>query len=116
MSFYRYGDYVVYDPGYCEPEIGRYVRSNAAGSAYVCYSDGCTAACTEASLLRPATDEEIAGASPHIGHHRFDAYCPDYDESCCSFCVHAEDRAYPHYAVFFNGGMQGDNWAYGEEA
>ena len=62
MSFYRYGDYVVHDPGYCESEIGRYVRSNSAGSAYVCYNDGCTAACAEASLLRPATDEEIAGA------------------------------------------------------
>lgn len=114
MSDYEFGDYVVYDPGYCEPEIGRYVRSNAAGSAYVCYHDGCTAACTEASMLRPATDEEIAGASPHIGYHRFDQKCPDYDGSCCSYCEHALNH--PHYQVFFNGGLQGDNWAYEEVA
>lgn len=110
MSDYEYGDYVVYDPGYCEPEIGRYVRSNAAGSAYVCYHDGCT----EARLLRPATDEEIAGASPHIGYHRFDQECPDYDGSCCSYCEHALNHS--HYPVFFNGGLQGDNWAYEEAA
>ena len=109
MNYYRYGDYVAYDPGYCEPQVGRYVRSNAAGGAYVCYHDGCTAACTESSLLRHATESEISEASPHIGHHRFDAVCPDYNEECCSFCVHAEDRAYPHYAVLFNGGVQGES-------
>ena len=116
MNVFRYGDYVVYGPGYCEPEIGRYVSGNAAGNAFVCYHDGCTAACTEASLLRPATAEEIAEASPHIGHHRFDAECPEYDAECCSHCVHAHDGAYPHYAVYFNGGVQGDNWAYEEDA
>lgn len=89
---FGYGDYVVYDPGYCEPEIGRYACENAAGSAYVCYHDGCTAACTEEDLLRPATDEEIAGASESIGHHRFDEECPDYDDECCGHCIHAGRR------------------------
>ena len=111
MIKYRYGDYVAYDPGWREPEIGRVTRARG-DVVFVCYSDGCTAACTEASMLRPATDEEIAGVSPHIGYHRFDQECPDYDGSCCSYCEHA--LGHPHYPVFFNGGLQGDNWAYEE--
>ncbi|MCI6843822.1 MAG: hypothetical protein MR874_03560 [Coriobacteriaceae bacterium] len=84
----RYGDYVVYDPGRREPEVGRFVSHDAAGSAYVCYHDGCTAARTPGRLLRPATESEAAGASPRIGFHRFDAECPSYDPGCCMGCVH----------------------------
>lgn len=93
MTEYRYGDYVVYDPGYKEPEIGRVTRQGAYGNWFVCYHEGCTAACTPADMLRPATKREVLGASPRIGYHRFDAECPDCDEMACGMCMHAgKDR------------------------
>lgn len=47
-----------------------------------------TAALTPRECLRPATAEEAARAVPGIGHHRFDAECPDYDRDVCMRCVH----------------------------
>lgn len=88
IAYYAYGDYVMFDPGYCEPEIGRITGPSANGNWFVCYHDGCTASSTPADMLRPATDDEIAKASPHIGHHRFDADCPDYIPEACSMCIH----------------------------
>lgn len=87
MGEYAYGDYVVYYPGYREPETGRVTGKTTSGWR-VCYHDGCTAASTPAEMLRPATDDEIADASPRLGHHRFDAECPDFDPDCCFGCVH----------------------------
>lgn len=88
MTEYGYGDYVAYDPGYKEPEIGRVTRQGANGGWYVCYHDGCTAACTPEEMLRPATEEEIAKAMPDLGHHRFDESCPEYDPDACVGCRH----------------------------
>lgn len=81
---YGFGDWVIYDPGY-KCEIGR-VTECGETSAFVCYTQGCTAASTPLELLRPATDEEIAAASPGIGFHRFDATCPNRDDRCCQGC------------------------------
>ena len=46
-SFFR-GDWVVYDPGYKEPEIGRVwsVRIDGSDAVFVCYHHGCTPAAT----------------------------------------------------------------------
>ena len=45
METYSFGDWVVYDPGYKDPEIGR-VTEDKGESAFVCYHAGCTAAST----------------------------------------------------------------------
>ena len=91
MSEYGYGDYVVYDPGYKPAEVGRVVR-RGRGGWFVCYHEGCTAALTPDEFLRPAAAEEAARAVPGIGHHRFDAECPDYDRNVCVGCVHDRRR------------------------
>lgn len=75
METYRFGDWVVYDPGYKDPEIGR-VTKDKGESAYVCYDAGCTAASTSKRSLRRATDAEILAAPNGIGYHRFDPWCP----------------------------------------
>lgn len=81
---YEFGEWVVYDPGY-KKEIGRVTECGEC-SAFVCYTQGCTAALTPLEHLRPATDEEIANAPVGIGFHRFDARCPNRDEECCYMC------------------------------
>ncbi len=79
------GDYVVYD----NRQVGR-VASVRADTCFVCYSTGCTAASTPASLLTHATAEEAARAEAKhgpLGHHRFDPACPDYDDAvCAAYC------------------------------
>lgn len=82
MSDYRYGDYVVYDPGYKDPEIGRVTGISGTGW-FVCFDMGCTSKSTPAGLLRPATPDEIAAAPAGIGYHRFDDECPDWDPRIC---------------------------------
>lgn len=79
METYSFGDWVVYDPGYKEPEIGR-VTEDRGESAFVCYHTGCTAASTYKRSLRRATEAEILAASGGIGHHRFDPWCPSSKE------------------------------------
>ena len=87
MSSAVFGQYVMYVPGYKEPEVGRMVSLTRDGkAAYVCYHEGCTAAATPLSMLRSATPEEIDAASPHLGYHRFDTHCPDYTPDVCSCC------------------------------
>ena len=81
---YEFGDWVVYDPGYTK-QVGR-VTECREDSAFVCYSSGCTAACTPLDYLRPAMAEEIARADKTIGFHRFDLYCPERIEECCFMC------------------------------
>lgn len=81
---YEFGDWVVYDPGYTS-QIGRVTECRET-SAFVCYSSGCTAASTPLKHLRPAMEDEIAGADPMIGHNRFHEFCPEYDELCCVGC------------------------------
>lgn len=75
METYSFGDWVVYDPGYKEPEIGR-VTEDRGESAFVCYHKGCTAASTNKQHLRHATEAEIQAAPDGIGFHRFDSWCP----------------------------------------
>ena len=75
METYSFGDWVVYDPGYKEPEIGR-VTEDKGQFARVCYHMGCTAASTDKRYLRPATEAEMLEAPGGIGFHRFDTWCP----------------------------------------
>lgn len=81
---YRFGDWVVYDPGYTQ-EVGR-VTECREDVAFVCYSLGCTAAASPLEFLRPAKPAEIAVANPTIGFHRFDEFCPSRDDKCCHGC------------------------------
>ena len=89
---YRFGDWVTYDPGYRDPDVGRVVRDGGDFAA-VCYSCGCTSAHTPKRFLRRATMEEILAAPRGIGYHRFDAECPEYDAECCGDCVHDDKVA-----------------------
>lgn len=82
---FRFGDYVVYQPGFKPAEIGR-VTECGDTSAFVCFSHGCTAASTPLKFLRPATGLEIMNADGKIGYHRFDELCPDRDEDACFMC------------------------------
>ena len=82
---YKFGEWVVYDPGY-KQEIGR-VTECRDSSAFVCYSTGCTAASTPLEYLRHATDDEIAAADNAIGYNRFHEYCPSWDEFACLGCM-----------------------------
>lgn len=75
METYSFGDWVVYDPGYKDPEAGR-VTEDKGGSVFVCYHAGCTAASTGKRHLRRATEAEIQAAPNGIGFHRFDPWCP----------------------------------------
>lgn len=81
---YKFGDWVVYDPGY-KQEIGR-VTECGESSAFVCYTSGCTAASTPLEYLRPATEQEIDCADKGIGFHRFDASCPVRNDEYCFMC------------------------------
>lgn len=84
MADFKFGDWVMYDPGYVT-QVGR-VASVSGDNVYVCYHNGCTASNTPADLLRPATDAEVANASAGIGFHRFDEYCPKRMEDVCYMC------------------------------
>jgi len=81
---YEFGDWVVYDPGY-QQVIGRVTECHET-NAFVCYTQGCTAALTPLEYLRSATEAEIEKASAGIGFHRFDATCPSRIEECCWNC------------------------------
>lgn len=82
---YSYGEWVVFDPGYKDPEVGR-VTTDKGDSAFVCYHAGCTAARTDKRHLRRATEDEVAAAPAGIGFHRFDAACPERDGEACAHC------------------------------
>lgn len=86
---FEFGDYVAYEPGYGEAQIGRVTEDAGNEFLLVCFHDGCTAAYAPREKLRHATDEEIEAASPDIGFHRFDESCPDYDRDACFMCEHA---------------------------
>lgn len=86
MSKFKHGDWVIYDPGY-KQEIGR-VTEAGEQVAWVCCSQGCTAAATLLVHLRKATEQGVAKmGNPLIGFHRFDDDCPSYEpEACFAFC------------------------------
>lgn len=75
MENYSFGDWVVYDPGYEDPEIGR-VTEDKGDLVFVCYHTGCNASTTYKRALRRATEAEILAAPRGIGRHRFDNGCP----------------------------------------
>lgn len=79
MENYNFGNWVVYDPGFKTPEIGR-VTEDKGNSVFVCYSIGYTAASTYKVSLRRATEAEILEAPEGIGYHRFDNWCPNAKE------------------------------------
>jgi hypothetical protein len=86
MDIYKPGDYVVYE----ERQLGRVARMDGRG-VFVCYTNGCTAANSPLCYLRHATEHEVRlygdEKAKKLGHHRFDAECPDYDPASCSaFC------------------------------
>ena len=86
---YEFGDYVVYDPGYREPVIGRVTSYAENGGVFVCYHEGWTAACTPTRYLRRATAKEASTANPRLGNHRFDVWC-DAEDRCPTPC-HVRD-------------------------
>lgn len=75
-----HGDWVVYENG-GKREIGR-VAEVRGGSAFVCYSHSCTAACTPVAFLRPYDRERDSDLVPdmRIGYYRFWDTCPDADK------------------------------------
>ena len=88
---YNFGDWVVCDLGY-KREIGR-VTECGDRNAFVCFHLGCTAASTPLSILRPATDDEVAQAPAGIGYHRFDDACPKRNDACCGMCRAVADES-----------------------
>lgn len=100
METYSFGEWVVYDPGYKDPEIGR-VTEDKGESAFVCYHTGCTAASTCKRSLRRATEAEILEAPGGIGHHRFDPWCPSARE--CPGLGRCEAKAKEREKVVENG-------------
>ena len=80
---YNFGDYVLYNNGY-KQEVGRVTKvCEARQVAWVCYHEGCTAACTPIDMLTPYDGPVLNG---RLGYHRFDDHCPDYDPNCCFDC------------------------------
>lgn len=93
MTKFNKGDFVMYD----ERELGRVATVRDDGAIFVCYSTGCTAANTAPEDLRLATEEEYKSNkfARHLGYHRFDDFCPDYDALFCSFyCPEKGKRGY----------------------
>lgn len=90
---FEFGDYVLYSNGN-KREVGRVLRMSDDGlSAYVCYHEGCTAACTSVDMLKLLDVNQLGNMEfkvpynvTRLGHHRFDKYCPDYDPECCCGC------------------------------
>lgn len=85
---FKFGDWVVYDPGY-KKEIGRVAKVSPNGkSVWVCYHEGCTAASTPVEYLSPYNPEVHTDLTPNdkIGFHRFDWNCPKYDPEACGNC------------------------------
>lgn len=90
METYSFGDWVVYDPGYEDPEIGR-VTEDKGDLVFVCYHTGCNASTTYKRALRRATEAEIKAAPGGIGFHRFGSWCPSAKE--CPWLVRCEALA-----------------------
>ena len=74
-----HGDWVVYEND-GKREIGR-IMEDCGDRAFVCYSHGCTAACTPVAFLRPYDRERDSDLVPdmRIGYYRFWGTCPDAD-------------------------------------
>lgn len=91
MQKFNKGDFVMYD----DRELGRVATVRDDGAIFVCYSTGCTAANTSPKDLRLATEKEVRACefASHLGFHRFDDYCPEYDyDVCSSYCPEKQKR------------------------
>lgn len=88
---YSFGEYVMYEPGYKEPELGR-VTKDIGDHVFVCYHEGCTAASTPRSMLRPATDAEVSENIKRFGYRRFEGSCPSYNPDACAGCEAAPKK------------------------
>ena len=90
MPLFKRGDYVMYEPGY-KSELGRVTSTNIqTGNAFVCFTEGCTAACTSMVDLRLAAPEEVEANTVRFGYHRFDGSCPDYSDVICYADCHPD--------------------------
>lgn len=65
------GDYVVYDPGYKEVEIGRVSSCRNDRSVFVCYHAGDSAAATDQSMIRKISNQEMILLTA-LGGNQFD--------------------------------------------
>ena len=90
MATFMRGDWVVYDPGYKKPEIGRVwaVPLDESDAVFVCFHHGCTPAATPRRYLKPYNRDEYPNLVPdaRIGYHRFDGFCPEYVPEVCGHC------------------------------
>ena len=90
MPLFKRGDYVMYEPGY-KWKLGRVTSTNVqTGNAFVCFTEGCTAACTSMKDLRLATPEEVKANTVRFGFNRFDASCPEYSKAICYADCHPD--------------------------
>lgn len=81
---FEFGDYVIYDPGYKDPELGRVIEQ-VYDDVFICFDAGCTSKCTPLKYVRPATNDEVARNEIHFGFHRFDDHCPEFNPDICYF-------------------------------
>lgn len=81
MKDFEIGCYVLYErqPGVFE--LGR-VAKVTPFNCYVCYHEGCTAACTPKDKLFQIENEDVIECST-LGYHRFDDACDAYDPEVC---------------------------------
>lgn len=79
---FKPGDYVIYK-GPQGFELGRIVREGSNPKTYhVCYSGGCTSACTPEHLLEPIINSYLIQETS-IGFNRFKDTCESYNPECC---------------------------------
>ena len=86
MGDFVKGEWVAYVPGDGRAEFGRVASVTDDGDPRICFTEGCTAATTPKDMVLKA-EPGTFDPNLRIGHHRFDDFCPDYDEECCAaFC------------------------------
>lgn len=86
------GDYVAFYDGTGLVQIGRVAEIRNGKTAFVCFTNGCTAAACAVEKLAVVEPNEAMCATP-FGFHRFDDRCPNYEASCCAaFCPGKERR------------------------
>lgn len=75
------GSYILYQKGN-QFELGRVIE-DLGEKLRVCYSSGCTASITHKDdVILIINQDEIVSTT--LGYNRFNSFCPDYNEECCS--------------------------------
>lgn len=85
MEDFKVGQYVAYIKGE-RAEIGR-ISKVTPHNCFVCYSLGCTDACTPKEFLKPISNDYVIYSSG-LGFNRFNESCECYDSYACIGCVH----------------------------